>query len=63
MRVILNLTADTVSNSAGNRLVPSGNKPLPEPMFTKVLGAKPQSFNVQTTKIVMFNCYVVCTCT
>ena len=50
MRAIMNPSADTVNNSAGNGLVPSGNKPLPEPMFTKVLDAKPQSVNVQTTK-------------
>ena len=31
-----NLTDDQVNIGSGNGLVPSGNKPLPEPVLTKI---------------------------
>ena len=36
---LLGLSDDEVNIGSGNGLVPSGNKPLPEPMLTKVPAA------------------------
>ena len=36
---LLGLSDDQVNIGSGNGLVPSGNKPLPEPMLTKVPAA------------------------
>ena len=39
LRMQLDLTGD-VNIGSGNGLVPSGNKPLPEPMLTQIYVAK-----------------------
>ena len=36
----LDLADDLVNIGSGNGLVPSGNKPLPEPMLTQIYVAK-----------------------
>ena len=36
--MVMDLTEEKVKIGSGNGLVPSGNKPLPEPMLTQING-------------------------
>ena len=43
-----------VSIGSGNGLVPPGNKPLPEPMFTKIYVAIWRHYNTMTSHFIVW---------